>query len=116
MNVGTAAVVMLFLRPVVAIGPVQLSWQIVGSLVLLGAVSTGLAYIWNIGVLRAWGATNASTVTYLIPVVAVVLGFLVLGETLSWHEPAGAALVLVGILFTQERIRIGRRPGSVVGQ
>lgn len=116
MNVGTAAVVMLFLTPVVAVGPVILSWEVVGSLVLLGAFGTGVAYIWNIAVLRAWGATNASTVTYLIPVVAVVLGFLVLGETLSWHEPTGAALVLIGILFTQGRIRVGRRPSSAVGQ
>lgn len=116
MNVGTAAVVMLFLTPVVAIGPVNLTWPIVGSLLLLGAVGTGIAYIWNIAVLRAWGATNASTVTYLIPVVAVVLGFLVLGETLSWHEPVGAALVLIGILFTQERIRVGRRPSPGIGQ
>ncbi|MEO7349166.1 MAG: DMT family transporter [Terrimesophilobacter sp.] len=112
MNVGTAAVVMLILTPWLAIGPVNLSWPIVGSLLLLGAFGTGIAYIWNIAVLRAWGATNASTVTYLIPVVAVVLGFLVLGETLSWHEPVGAALVLVGILFTQERIRVGRRPAQ----
>lgn len=116
MNVGTAAVVMLFLTPFVAVGPVQLTWPIVGSLILLGAVGTGIAYIWNIAVLRAWGATNASTVTYLIPVVAVVLGFLVLGETLSWHEPVGAALVLIGILFTQERVRVGRRPASAAGQ
>lgn len=116
MNVGTAAVVMLFLTPVVAIGPVELSLQVVGSLLLLGAVGTGIAYIWNIAVLRAWGATNASTVTYLIPVVAVVLGFLVLGETLSWHEPVGAALVLIGILFTQERIRLARRPATGAAQ
>jgi drug/metabolite transporter (DMT)-like permease len=109
LNVGTAGVVMLFLTPVLAIGPVDLSLPVVGSLVLLGAFGTGIAYIWNISVLRAWGPTNASTVTYLIPVVAVVLGFLVLGETLSWHEPVGAALVLIGILFTQERIRVGRR-------
>ncbi len=116
MSVGTAAVVILLLTPVLAIGPVNLTWPIVGSLLLLGAVGTGIAYIWNIAVLRAWGATNASTVTYLIPVVAVVLGFLVLGETLSWHEPVGAALVLVGILFTQERIRVGRRRGPATAQ
>ena len=116
MNVGTAAVIMLFLTPVLAVGPVNLSLPAVGSLLLLGAFGTGLAYIWNISVLRAWGPTNASTVTYLIPVVAVVLGFLVLGETLSWHEPAGAALVLVGILFTQERLRWGRRPVELAGQ
>lgn len=116
MNVGTAAVIMLLLTPVVAIGPVNLSLPVVGSLLLLGAFGTGLAYIWNISVLRAWGATSASTVTYLIPVVAVVLGFLVLGETLSWHEPVGAALVLVGILFTQERLKFRRRSSALPGQ
>lgn len=108
LNIGTAAVIMLLLTPLLAIGPVQLTFPVVGSLVLLGAFGTGLAYVWNIAVLRAWGPTNVSTVTYLIPVVAVVLGFLVLGETLSWHEPVGAALVLIGILFTQERVRLGR--------
>ncbi len=109
MTIGTAGVIMLALTPVLAIGPVNLTLPVVASLVMLGAVGTGIAYIWNIAVLRAWGPTNVSTVTYLIPVVAVVLGFLVLGETLSWHEPAGAALVLLGILFTQQRLRLGRR-------
>ena len=108
LNIGTAAVIMLLLTPVVAIGPVQLTLPVVGSLVLLGAFGTGLAYVWNIVVLRAWGPTNVSTVTYLIPVVDVILGFLVLGETLSWHEPVVAALVLIRILFTQERVRLGR--------
>lgn len=112
MNIGTAAVIMLLLTPVLAFGPVDLTFPVVASLVLLGALGTGLAYIWNIAVLRAWGPTNVSTVTYLIPVVAVVLGFLVLGETLSWHEPLGAVLVLVGILFTQQRIRWGARPSA----
>lgn len=109
MNIGTAAVIMLLLTPFVALGPVNLSLPIVGSLLLLGAFGTGIAYIWNIAVLRAWGPTNVSTVTYLIPVVAVILGFLVLGETLSWHEPVGAVLVLLGILYTQERLKLGRR-------
>lgn len=116
LNIGTAAVIMLLFTPVLAIGPVNLSFPVVGSLLLLGAFGTGLAYIWNISVLRAWGPTNVSTVTYLIPVVAVVLGFLVLGETLSWHEPVGAVLVLVGILFTQERVSFGRRTSILPGQ
>jgi drug/metabolite transporter (DMT)-like permease len=42
-------------------------------------------------------------------VVGVLLGVIVLGETFSANQPAGAALVLVGILFTQQRIRLSRR-------
>ncbi len=116
LNIGTAAAIMLLFTPFLALGPVDLTFPVVASLVLLGALGTGLAYIWNIAVLRAWGPTSVSTVTYLLPVVAVVLGFLVLGETLSWHEPVGAALVLVGILYTQQRLRLGRRPAPVPGQ
>ncbi len=108
MTIGTAGLIMLALTPVLALGAVTLTFPVVASLILLGAVGTGIAYIWNIAVLRAWGPTNVSTVTYVIPVVAVVLGFLVLGETLSWHEPAGAVLVLLGILFTQGRLRFGK--------
>ena len=109
MNIGLAGALMLLLTPVLAWQPVQLSWPIVLSLLALGALGTGLAYIWNINVLRAWGPTNTSTVTYVTPVVGVTLGVIVLAETFSWHEPTGAVLVLFGILLTQKRLRLGRR-------
>nr|WP_026851092.1 DMT family transporter [Glaciibacter superstes] len=113
LNIGIAGAIMLLLTPVLAWHPVALTWPIVLSLLALGAVGTGFAYIWNINVLRAWGPTNASTVTYVTPVVGVLLGVLVLSETLSWHEPLGAALVLFGILLTQQRLRMRRRLAAV---
>jgi drug/metabolite transporter (DMT)-like permease len=109
LNIGIAGVIMLLLTPVLAWSPVTLTVPIVLCLLALGALGTGVAYIWNINVLRAWGPTNASTVTYVTPVVGVALGVLVLAETFSWHEPAGAVLVLVGILLTQKRLRLGPR-------
>jgi drug/metabolite transporter (DMT)-like permease len=109
LNIGIAGGIMLLLTPVIAWQPVQLTVPIVSSLLALGVLGTGVAYIWNINVLRAWGPTNASTVTYITPVVGVLLGVLVLGERLSFNEPVGAVLVLVGILFTQQRIRLARR-------
>jgi drug/metabolite transporter (DMT)-like permease len=114
LNIGVAAVIMLVLTPWVAVGPVDLDWRIIGSLVLLGALGTGFAYIWHFDVLRDWGATRSSTVTYVTPVVGVVLGVTILGEQLSWNEPVGALLVFAGILFTQQRLSFGRRPGEVV--
>ena len=107
LNIGIAGFIMLLLTPVLAWNPVALTMPIVLCLVALGALGTGIAYIWNINVLRAWGPTNASTVTYVTPVVGVILGVLVLSETFSWHEPAGALLVFVGILLTQKRLRLG---------
>jgi len=109
LNIGVAGAIMLLLTPVIAWQPVQLTPAIVASLLTLGILGTGVAYIWNINVLRAWGPTNASTVTYITPVVGVLLGVIVLGETFSINQPAGAALVLVGILFTQQRIRLSHR-------
>ncbi len=64
--------------------------------------------MWNQNVVRAWGATRASTVTYITPVVGVVLGIVVLGEVLVWNEPVGAALVIVGVLLAQRRLRWAR--------
>jgi drug/metabolite transporter (DMT)-like permease len=116
MTVGMAAAVMIVLTPFIAIGPVTLTLPVVGSLVLLGALGTGLAYIWNIGVLRAWGPTSVSTVTYVIPVVAVILGVVILHETFSWNEPVGAVLVLVGILVTQQRIRMRVKTAPMLGR
>lgn len=103
-QVSLGAIVMLLLAPVIALGPVTLTWRVVGSVALLGVVGTGLAYVWNTNVVNAWGATNASTVTYLTPVVGVVLGVTLLGEHLTWSEPVGAALVVLGIAITQGRL------------
>jgi drug/metabolite transporter (DMT)-like permease len=116
MTVGMAAAVMIVLTPFIAIGPVTLTLPVVGSLLLLGALGTGLAYIWNIGVLRAWGPTSVSTVTYVIPVVAVILGVVILHETFTWNEPVGAVLVLVGILFAQQRIRMRAKVAPTLGR
>lgn len=106
LNIGVAAVIMLLLTPVVALSPIEFSWPVLLSLLALGALGTGIAYIWNMNVLRAWGPTATSGVTYVTPVVGVALGILVLGEHLSWNEPVGAAIVLAGILLTQQRVRI----------
>lgn len=91
--------------------PVHLTWPIVASLLVLGALGTGLAFVWNADVVRAWGPTNASTVTYISPVVGVLLGVAVLGEPLHWNEPVGMLVVFLGIALTQGRIRLpGRSP------
>lgn len=110
LNIGLAGFLMLLLTPVFAWQPVTLTVPIVGGLLVLGMVGTGFAYIWYINVLRAWGPTNTSTVTYVSPVVGVILGIVILGETLFWNEPVGALFVLGGILLAQKRVRVVRVP------
>ncbi|WP_127131591.1 DMT family transporter [Georgenia sp. SYP-B2076] len=108
-QIGIAALIMLVLAPFVATSPVTLTPAIVASIVVLGALGTGVAFIWNTDVVIAWGATLASTVTYLTPVVGVVLGVVVLHETLSINQPIGAAIVILGILIGQGHVRLRPR-------
>jgi drug/metabolite transporter (DMT)-like permease len=108
LNIGIAAAIMAVLTPVIALTPVALDPWIIGSVILLGCLGTGVAYIWNQNTLRAWGPTRASTVTYITPVVGVALGILILGEGLSWNEPVGAIVVFLGILLAQDRLRLRR--------
>ncbi|WP_127472637.1 DMT family transporter [Microbacterium sulfonylureivorans] len=109
LNIGIAAAIMAVLTPVLVLTPVQLNPWIIVSVVLLGCLGTGVAYIWNQNAVRAWGPTRASTVTYITPLVGVVLGAIILGERLSWNEPVGALIVFLGILLAQDRLRRRRR-------
>ena len=109
-QVGLGAAIMLLLAPFTATAPVHLSWRVGLSVAALGVVGTRLAYVWNTNVVGEWGATNASTVTYVAPVVGVGLGIAVLGETLTWNEPLGAVIVIAGIAVNQGRLKApGRR-------
>jgi drug/metabolite transporter (DMT)-like permease len=106
--IGMAALIMAVLTPVMVLSPVHLDTPVILSLLALGCLGTGIAYVWNQNTVRAWGPTRASTVTYITPVVGVILGVLVLGETVSWNEPVGALVVFLGILLAQDRVRLGR--------
>ncbi|TWG22825.1 drug/metabolite transporter (DMT)-like permease [Micromonospora palomenae] len=89
--------------------PTELSAPVVGSVVTLGALGTGLAFVINLRNIRVAGASTASTVTYLIPIFAVLIGAVVLDERLNWHQPVGALVVLLGVAVTQGLIG-PRRP------
>ena len=88
------------------------SWPIapVLSVAALGALGTGLAFLLQYGLVKEAGPTVATMVTYLIPVIATAAGVFLLGEHLSWYEPVGAAVVLLGAALTQTRPRAARSP------
>jgi drug/metabolite transporter (DMT)-like permease len=76
----------------------------VGALLALATVSTALGYIIFFHILAAAGATNISLVTFLIPVSAILLGALFLGETLAARHIAGMAAIALGLAAIDGRV------------
>jgi drug/metabolite transporter (DMT)-like permease len=70
----------------------------------LAALSTALAYIVFFQILRRSGSTNVMLVTLLIPVTAILLGYLVLGERVSLHEIIGALVIGSALLLIDGRV------------
>jgi len=99
-----AALLLALLTPFVALPTLHIGLDGLASLLALGALGSGIAYAMNYSIVRAAGATTASTVTYVIPLFSTLLGVIVLSEPLSWNEPLGAAVLLIGIAVSQGRL------------
>ncbi len=79
------------------------------AMVALGVFGSGFAYIWNFTIMRDAGSAIASSVTYVTPLVAVLVGFVFLNEVLHWYEPIGALIVLLGAAIAQGRIPLSKK-------
>ncbi|MFB7274250.1 DMT family transporter [Streptomyces sp. NPDC056244] len=82
------------------------------SVLVLGALGTGLAILLQYGVVAEVGPTTGTMVTYFIPVIATAAGVTILGEELTWNTPVGALVILAGAALTQSRAGkpAGRKP------
>lgn len=106
-QVGTSAITLLpyyLLTGPAFIGEFEASSF--ASILILGAIGTGYAYVLFYELIDRAGSTIASSVTYLTPLVGVALGVLLLGEAISWNEPVGGLVVLLGAAITQGRIKL----------
>ena len=81
--------------------------EVVAAVVGLALASTALAYYLYFRILSAAGSTNLMLVTFLIPVSAILLGTLVLGERLDWTAFAGMGLIFAGLAAVDGRL-LGR--------
>lgn len=70
----------------------------------LAALSTALAYILFFRIMARAGASNVMLVTLLIPVTAILLGVLVLGEPLSMRDIAGALIIAASLVVIDGRV------------
>ena len=81
----------------------------------MGVLGTGVAYVLNYRIIADIGATKASLVTYIIPVIAVIIGILVLDEPFEARLLVGGALTVAGIAAVNHKLRVRVPEPSVVG-
>jgi len=79
------------------------------AMLVLGVFGSGFAYIWNFKIIKEAGSTIASTVTYITPIIAIFAGLIFLSEPLTWNEPIGGIVVLIGAAIVQNKLVIFRR-------
>jgi len=87
----------------------SLSWEAWGSLIILGVVSTGLAYVVYLHLIATIGSVRASLVGYILPITGLLLGWAVLDESLGLNSILGCALILIGVAaVARGRVEISR--------
>jgi drug/metabolite transporter (DMT)-like permease len=86
--------------------------QAIAAVVGLAVLGTVLAFIVYYRLLRNASASYVSMVTYLVPVVGIVLGVLILDERLAWNDFAGFGLILLGVLIVNGTLRNPRAAGE----
>jgi drug/metabolite transporter (DMT)-like permease len=75
----------------------------IGWTIYLGSIPTALGFMTWAFALRRASAGRTASLNYLIPVVAIVLGWAVLGQTPPWLAVAGGALCLLGVYLARRR-------------
>lgn len=106
---GQVAASALILAPVTVVidrpwGLPTPSASVLGAVAGLALLSTAVAYVIYFRLLARVGATNLLLVTFLIPVSAVALGVLFLGEQPGWDQAAGAGLIAAGLAMIDARV------------
>jgi drug/metabolite transporter (DMT)-like permease len=69
------------------------------SVIALGVVCTGAAYLLYFRLVADEGAASALSVTFLIPVFGILWGWLILDEPIGWNTIIGTTLVLLGTMM-----------------
>jgi drug/metabolite transporter (DMT)-like permease len=98
--------------------PLDVTWNADAliAVIWLGIFGSGLAYLLNFRLLGRIGATRTSILAYFLPIVGIVSGAIMFGETIDLYVVIGTAMVIGGVALVNSRLgerRIfGRRPAS----
>ena len=78
------------------------------GLLVVGAICTGVAYVLYFRLIAKTGGARTLSVTYLIPLVANLVGVLVLGESITWQMSMYGLLILLGTALTTGLLPIAK--------
>jgi drug/metabolite transporter (DMT)-like permease len=109
MQMAAGALWFVFVVPFVSLQSGPWTLASIVSISALGILGSGFAYVWNFRTINVAGSAVASTVTYVLPVIAVIAGVIFIHETIHWYQLVGGAIVLLSAALVQERIRITSR-------
>ena len=87
-----------------SLGGSELAWQSLLAVAVLGIVGTGVAFV-LMGHLVSRTGSRASFATYLIPVVALILGVVFRGDEVHLVSIAGVGLVIIGAVLASRKER-----------
>lgn len=104
-QLAAAAALQAMVTPFLTWHAPHLTGRVTASIVTLGLLGTGLAYVLYFRLIGDIGATGASAVNYAVPVFAVLVGVILLAEPVTWNLIAGGLVVITGMAYAENRIR-----------
>ena len=103
-QLGLSLIILFLITDTKHIGNIWNDRHVAAGLVLgLGVLGTGLAYIIYYYIIEKLGAVSASSVTYIPPVVALIVGVLIVGEKVGSWEYLGTALIFIGVILINNK-------------
>ena len=103
-QMGLAVVTLLIVTDLSGVTAILSDTRAATALVVgLGLLGTGVAYILYYYIVAALGAVTASSVTFIPPIVALAIGFFLVGEPVTWVDTAAVMLILLGVVALRRR-------------
>jgi drug/metabolite transporter (DMT)-like permease len=92
--------------------PLNLRWSpmAVVALFYLAVVGSVIAFVLYYWLLLNMDVTKSMLISLVTPVVAVILGMIVLDEEIGWRTLIGGAMIMTGISFIVVRRSVTARP------
>jgi drug/metabolite transporter (DMT)-like permease len=91
-------------HPVLTWQAPHLTGRVIASILALGLLGTGLAYVLYFRLIGDIGATATSAVNYAVPVFAVLVGVMLLAEPVTWNLIVGGLVAITGMAYAENRI------------